>query len=719
MKSRRPVALRSASQESSASLPDRRRDFFKDILQRIQGLPDNSILPQDTQDELKKYSRKQTSEKAVVRLTDYPVFAVKSVISSLLQNLDGNLSVLINDLLKEIRLTDDSMKYMSDNTKLKIKLENYTRENLSRYLPVVSGSSTDVPMEQLQKDLSGFFTDENGLVVGNIFEPLFHSFIPEEKIKAFLATSSFIKPDGQASVGYFISKFINNHKFDLIQELFEKGFKPTSPQDWKDNLPQEYYESFPPAFWKLKEWNQFLPFVELSRRYSLDIHDFIKYSFYKDNERLIRMGQDIRQEKRQIPIRPSKHAPFMTIYNENEMELLQRTRPWVEGLICVLIKPKKNCEMYLSKPYGTFYFPNDSFFKDLANPKFVCQQKPNSRVFSMKNANIKMDSELYVFHLLKNGQIVPQTYQVYEKGVKYATTEHSHLRIAKIEEYFLSLPYENLSPVDQDTLRDVFVNDLSFFLSTAFDDKLDFDRMALDIVSSTLSKAQCKPLKECFEHVFQVCFLFDPRYNMNLLSSIAKERMNLFFYKLDNLDELPVEFYYPQYHFLEKEKQQSFDRWRKRCMDNFIIEKLYVLFTKNYPILRVKLPEFHSFSSPSKTILLNVDSGEKLSLLHPYLNQYIYLPEVAESIRQNQEYIVDGNPISPETVLAIEHFFDIERVRAGLGSYLMDNEYELVSTTSMEASTQEYQIEEERQVLETLPDFKEKAYKFLDLLSVA
>jgi len=713
MKSRRPVALRNAPQEPSASLPDRRRDFFKDILQRIQDLPDNNLLPQDIQDELKKYSRTQTSEKAVIRLTDYPVFAVKSVVSSLLRNLDGNLATLINNLLKEIRLTDDSLKYMSENAKLKINLENYIRENLSKYLPtLLSGASTDVPMEQLQKDLSGFFAVENG---DNIFDPLFHSFIPEEKIKTFLATSDFIKPDGQVSIGYFISKFINEHKFDLIQELFEKGFQPTSPQDWKDVLPREYYDSFPEALWKLREWGQFLPFVELSKRYSLSIHDFIKYSFYKDHERLIRMGQEIRQ----IPIRPSKHAPFMKIYDENEMELLQRTRPWVEGLICVLIKPKKNCELYLSKPYGKFYFPNDAFYKDLANPNFICQQEPSTRVFSMKNANIKLDSELYVFHLLKDGQIAPQTLQVYERGVQYMTTQHSHLRIAKVEEYFLSLPYENMSPVDQDTLCDVFVNDLSFFLSTVFDDKLDFDRMALDIVSSILSKIQNKSLKTCLEHVFQVCFLFNPRYNMNLLSSIVNERMNLFFYQLDNLDELPIEFYYPQYHFLEQEKQQSFDRWRKRCMDNFIIEKLYVLFTKNYPILKVKLPEINSSSSPPKSILLNVETGEKLSLLLPYLNQYIYLPEVAESIRQNQEYIVEGNPISPETVLAIEHFFNIERVRAGLGSYLMDNDYELVPTTSFETITHEYQIVEEKQVLETLPDFKEKAYKFLDLLSIA
>jgi hypothetical protein len=712
MKSRRPVALRSAPQEPSASLPDRRRDFFKDILQRIQDLPDNNLLPQDIQDELKKYSRTQTSEKTVIRLTDYPVFAVKSVVSSLLRNLDGNLATLINNLLKEIRLTDDSLKYMSENAKLKINLEKYIRENLSKYLPtLLSGASTDVPMEQLQKDLSGFFAVENG---DNIFDPLFHSFIPEEKIKTFLATSDFIKPDGQVSIGYFISKFINEHKFDLIQELFEKGFQPTSPQDWKDVLPRGYYDSFPLALWKLREWGQFLPFVELSKRYSLSIHDFIKYSFYKDHERLIRMGQEIRQ----IPIRPSKHAPFMKIYDENEMELLQRTRPWVEGLICVLIKPKKNCELYLSKPYGKFYFPNDAFYKDLANPNFICQQEPSTRVFSMKNANIKLDSELYVFHLLKNGQIVPQTLQAYEKGVQYMTTQHSHLRIAKVEEYFLSLPYENMSPVDQDTLRDVFVNDLSFFLSTVFDDKLDFDRMAFDIVSSILSKIQNKSLKTCLERVFQVCFLFNPRYNMNLLSSIVNERMNLFFYQLDNLDELPVEFYYPQYHFLEQEKQQSFDRWRKRCMDNFTIEKLYVLFAKNYPILKVKLPEINSSSSPPKTILLNVETGEKLSLLLPYLNQYIYLPEVAESIHQNQEYIVDGNPISPEIVLAIEHFFDIERVRAGLGSYLMDNDYELVLATSIETRTNEYQIVEERQVLENLPDFKEKAYKFLDLLSI-
>lgn len=719
MKARRPVALRTASRPATTSLPDRRRGFFKDIQDRLQGTPDHERLPQAIQDDIKKYSRSQNSEKVLVKLTDYPVFAVRQILSALLQDIDGNISNTISNVIKEIKLNNNDMKYMSYDNQLKHKLNEYVEKNLSKYLPTTTPNTitTDVSMEQLQKDLSGMFeVEEGGDVVGDVFGPLFHSFTPEEKIKLFLATIDPIKP-----LQHQVSNFVSLHRFDLIRELFEKGFQPTSPQDWKDALPEEYYNKFPSILWQIKTWGQLQPFIELSKRYSLDIHDFIKYSFYRDHERLIRLGQEIRSEKRLVPIHPSKHAPFMTIYDENELMLLQRTRPWVDGLVAVLIKPIKNCELYMSKPYGGYYFTTDTFYKDLINPQYKCSQEKKSRVFSITHTGYS--SQFYVHHLLRNGQIVPQTFQVYEKGVQYMTMDNPRLRIPKIEEYFLSLPFHALSNTDQDFFRNIFTPELSFFLTTVFDDKMDFDGMASDIVSSVLTKMGDKPLKECLGRVFQLYFLFSPRYNMSLLSNVINERMNLFFYNLENLDEAPIEFYHPQYHFLEEEQQKSFDRWHDRCKNNFIIEKLYYLFIKNYPSLRVKMPDTHSSSFPPKTILLNVEMGEKLSLLHPYHNHYIHLPEVAESIIKDQEYLIDGKPLPAGVVSSMEYFFDLERVRSGFGSYLMDNQYEILTpiapqptiTKEKKETDEEDTIEE----LETLPDFKEKAFQFLDLLSAS
>lgn len=713
MKSRRPVALRGASRRTTAiSLSDRRRDFFQRILERLQQLPEQDRLPQDIQDELKKYSRSQNSEKIIVRLTDYPVFAVKQVLSALLQDIDGNLSMLVSNMLKEIRLNDETMKYMSEENRLKMKLNQYVEANLSKYLPTSTGTETDVPMDQLQKDLAKFFPIEDNEVVGNIFEPLFHSFLPEETIKLFLTTTDPIMP-----LQHQISKFLGAHKFNLIQKLFETGFQPTSPQDWKDALPPEYYERFPTALWKLRSWDQFLPFIELSKRYSLNIHDLIKYSFYKDNERLIRIGHQILEEKRVIPIRPSKHAPFLSVFDENETIMLQRTRPWIDGLVCVLLKPKTNADIYLSKPYGKkYFFTTDALYKDLANDQYKCGQEKNSRVFSIDYAGFH--SEFYVYHLLRDGRIVPQTYRDYEKGVQYMTMDRPQVSIPKVVEYFLSLPFDGLSTVDQDFFRDIFIPDISFFLSTLYDDKMDFDAMATDIFSGMLAKTADKSLKTFLEHAFHLYFLFSPRYNLNLLSTVIKERMNLFFYNLENINELPVEFYYPQFHFLEEEKQQTFQRWHDRCRNNFVIEKLYYLFTKNYPVLRVRMPESRISSSPPKSILLNVEIGESLSLLHPYRDQYIRLPEIAESLLQNQEYLVDGEPLSFDTVSSMEHFYDMERVRAGMGSYLMDNDYEiLISSTETQHSVDVVVEEEKEPELEALPHFKEKAYQFLELLS--
>lgn len=710
MRSRRRVALRGAPQEpSTTSLADRRRAFIKDILQRIQGLPQDDRLPGDIQDDIKKYSRTQNSEKAIVRLTDYPVQAVQSVLTALLQDLDGSLSLIVNNMLKEIRLSDETLRYMTLDTQLKLKLAQYVQENLSVYLPgAIDGPRTDVPLEKLRQDLAQFFPKD----VGNVFEPLFHSFIEEEKIKTFLATCNFIRPDGQVSIRPFVSKFIDDHRFDPIQKLLEGGFKPTSPNDWKDALPQEYYESFPATLWRLREWDQFRPFVELTRRYSLDIHDFIRYAFYKDNERLIRLGHEIRKEKPE-KIGPSRHAPYHVFYNQDEAQLLQRTRPWVNGLVSVLIKPKSHCDIYLGRPYEGFFFPTDVFYKDLANPEIVCKQEKSSRVFSIQNPGISKDAEMFIYHLMMDGQIVPQTYTIYEKGVGYMSTERPRVRIPKIEEFFLSsLSYENMSPVDQEIIHTKIHNDLVCFLPIIFDDKLDFDAMSSTIVSSLLTRHQDKPLRVFLKHAFNLYFLFSPRYNLDLLSNVIRDRMGLFFYRLENLDGLPVDFYYPQYHFLDKEKQGVFDRWRERCVNNFTTEMLYYLFARNYPVLQIRAPETHLSSSIPKSILLGVEVGDKISLLHPYQDQYVFLPDVAESIIQNQEYLVHKKPIHSGVLSCIETFFDLERVRAGLGSYMMDNDYEMPLTMPTQDEVEE--IEETPNTLpETLPGFREKAYEFL------
>lgn len=714
MKSRRRVALRGTPQEPSALLADRRRDFIKDILQRIQDLPQDDKPPRDIQDDIKKYARTQNSEKAIVRLTDYPVSAIQSVLTALLQDLDGNLSLVVNKMLKEIRLAD--LQYMTFDTQLKMKLAQYVQENLSAYLPdTIDGPRTDVTLEKLQQDLAGFFPQDDGEVVGNVFEPLFHSFLDEEKIKTFLATCEFVKPDGQVSIRPFVSRFINDHRFDPIQKLFESGFRPTSPNDWKDALPPKYYESFPATLWRLKEWDQFKPFVELTRRYSLDIHDFIRYSFYKDNERLIRLGHEIRGETPE-KIKPSKHAPYHVFYNQDEAQLLQRTRPWVDGLVSVLIKPKNNCDLYIGRPYEGFYFPTDMFYKDLANPEIVCKQEKSSRVFSIKTLGISKDAEMYIYHLMMDGQIIAQNYSIYEKGVAYMSVEKPRVRIPKIEEFFLSLSYENMSPVDQKIIHEKIHNDLVCFLPTVFDDKLEFDAMSSTIVSSLLDKHQHKPLRDYLKYAFNIYFLFSPRYNLDLLTNVIKDRMNLFFYQLENLDELPVDFYYPQYHFLEKEKQNVFDRWRERCMNNFITETLYYLFIRNYPVLQVQSPETHISSSIPKAILLGVEVGDKISLLHPYQDQYIFLPDVAESIIQNQEYLVNKKPIHPDLLSFMEKFFDLERVRAGLGSYMMDNDYDVPLTMPIQDEKGYFDEDTSSILPETLPDFKEKAYEFLALL---
>lgn len=295
--------------------------------------------------------------------------------------------------------------------------------------------------------------------------------------------------------------------------------------------------------------------------------------------------------------------------------------------------------------------------------------------------------------------------------------EQGRFQIPHIKEHFLSLPFQGMSPIDQSILRDKFITDIAFFLTTLFEEPLDYDRMARDIVVSMLDKHRKKPLKQVLGYAFQLYFLFSPRYNLSLLSNVVKERMNLFFYHLKHLDELPVEFYYPQYHFLEPEKKSTFDRWRTRCMNGFTMESLYFLFSKNYPVLHIRLPDTSYVSTPPKTILLSVETGEKLFLLHPYEDQYIHLPSVAESVLQEEEYLIGNTPLSSTTLRQMTKFYDWDRVQAGLGSYLMDNDYELIPTRLLPTTVQEIVTEELPPPLVDLPDFKVKAYEFLELLS--
>ena len=372
--------------------------------------------------------------------------------------------------------------------------------------------------------------------------------------------------------------------------------------------------------------------------------------------------------------------------------------------------PKNGCEQYTGRPYGKYNFPTDSFYKDLANLNYSSSQEKNTCVFTIQNAELSIHAEMKIYLLLQNGQIIPQTYSVFEDGVRYMSTERPRIQFPKITEHFLNLPLADMSENDQQTICQQIKHDLTFFLSMIMDEKLDFDAMAFSMVSSLMDKNKDKPLQEFLQHVFQYYFLFSPRYNLDLMSTVIKQRMNLFFYRLDQLDEVPVSFYYPQYNFLGEEKQQCFDRWMKRCQNNFVQESLYCLFMKNYPALRVKLHDYSFTSTPPQSILLGVDEGDKLSLLHPYKDQYIYLPDVASSILQGQEYLVNGKPIEVAVMIQIESYFNLERVRAGLGSYMMDNDFELDAPSFIPTTTSIYTP---FQPPDSLPDFKEHAFSLL------
>lgn len=72
----------------------------------------------------------------------------------------------------------------------------------------------------------------------------------------------------------------------------------------------------------------------------------------------------------------------------------------------------------------------------------------------------------------------------------------------------------------------------------------------------------------------------------------------------------------------------------------------------------------------------------------------------------------------------MERFFDLGRVQVGLGAIFLDHDYEIMDSGSQHTILSPNQTDSNEQedktipTLETLPNFKENAYKFLELLSV-
>lgn len=696
MKSRRRVAPRAAPAAATTTI-DPRRVFLENILTRIQFLGDKDRMPQDVQDEIRAYSRTSISEKPILRVVDFPAHAVRHVFNGLLQHgAGGNLSVLMEPLLRDVFLTDEELRYIDRDTRIRRKLTDYVR----------NGGMMEKPIATVEEDLAKLIGRDDV----NDFAPLFRAHIPEEEVRRFLLDIPLDR-----SVQRAVSRFVQGHRFTPIQKLLEGGFRPASPRDWKEALPADYYDQFPPALWHLTEWEQFRSFAELSRQHSLDLSDFIKYAFYKGNEKLIRLGEDTRAAPTTTTTTTATPTLISTFYNASEVELLQRTRPWVEGFVSVLIEPVSGCDLYVGRPYnGSYYFPQDVFFRDLANQD-VRQEHRGGKTLVLTHARSALPpAEMRVFHLLADGQILPQTRRVYEEGVRWIASGRARLTLPKVKEHMLSLPFEDLSPADQEVVLRKVRGDLTFFLSRVFDDELDLDAISSRLVDAAL--AMTDSFRGFLSHVFQLYFMLAPRYNMDVVSGVIRDRLNLFFYRLDSLCALPVEFYYPQFPFLADPEKESFRRWRQRCLDSFILETLASVFARNYPILRVRVPDHHSFTCSPPPKLIPVSAREKLALLHPHLNTFLYLPEVAASILAEEEYLVGGSPLPRETTTDMARFLDLDRVRAGLASLMMDNEYEVPTTLAVGTTTTTTTTTPAAANLE-LSGFRENAYRFLELLS--
>ena len=694
-----------------AVLQDQRREFYTRLQDSVRDLDPLDDLPETVQQIIRSYATSQSSEDDLRALIGFNVGQVRQILLLLLDAealRSTNLSPIIMTFARENVNINDENKHIEYNKLVKLLLEKYIRKNLSVYLEDEDITPrTNVSIEKLQEDLKKLMpvdSKDEG-VIDNPFENLFSIPLPEDIVKKFLV--GLTKTEG--SVRSKVFQFVKEHRFEPIKILFENNFKPETPADWKHVLPQQYYEQFPSYFWNLTSWADFKKYDDLSKNLSLDINDLIKYKFYTKKS-VLRVGGDMSElsastEKVKVPIHPSRHAPFMTIPNRTEIELLQRTRPWVDGLVSVLIKPDTQT-IYQGKPYHDgYYFPQNFFYRDLANEDIIKTQDPKSNLFTIRSNGIKHN--MYIYHLMKDGNIIPQTHASFEKGLNYIKNKKEAIIIPNVVLHFLMQHHANLAPADYLFFQRKFRSEISLYLSSLYDEKLDTDKIANDIEKSAYDSSHT--LNEYLKNIFNVFFLINPRYYyLDKITTVFKERLNMFFYNINKIHELPIEFYFPQYHFLEKKDQEEFLSWRNRSMEVFILESIYNLFSTNYPILKTNL-KTHNIKQPNPD--WNVGTGSKLALLVPYKNKYISLPPLAKSILQHEEFNIDGKNVDKKFIASLTKYFNLEKAQYGLGAYFMDNEYELANDFYRFENIKE---DEKVQVVPHLNNFKEKAYAFLN-----
>lgn len=684
-------------------LVDRRRDFFTHLLEKIQHLPEDlQVLPDAIQAEIRAHSRTQNSEKDLLLLTDYTIKELMEVLPFLLQPphlRTIRLDPIIRSFISAYRLRQEDVLVEEDadleyNHRIYRRLQRYVRQHLSIFIPDLPPDieKTDVPMDQLQKDLYHLHPTDD------LFESLFTSYIPDEIIKNFLATGAFQMPTGEYNIRWAVHSFTRHHQFDLIRKILEEEI---TVSDWKSRVPAPYYEKYPATFWKLQTWDEFASVLDHILRHSMDIDTFMRLYFKKDKRKLIHEAP----EKSHHPIHRNE-PKLLKIRNRAEELMIARYRPYIPGLATVLLKPvSPDCTDYLGGSFQDYFFPTDKFFHDLV--EFPHDQPRDILHITIDIYTEPVVRKIRIFHLLTDGRILPQTSAEYKKGQRYLEEDRRPDR-KTIRDFLLRSELSYLAINDLSFLRDKIRNDLSLFLNLLYTDKMDTDKIAAMIEESLL--ASSVRLEDYLSQAFSFFAQIHPRYELHMAFPEIRERWDMFFYRFDRVMP-PLEIWFPRFHVFDETQRKEFLRWFDRNRLTFIQENLFLLLKQNYDFLRIKIP-FESFHSKIPDNCVSATTDRKLAILVSHDGAWFDLPRLGQAIRDEEELLDVPDPFLK---LVKEHFV-VDRITKGFAAILLPNGYELLDETeNIIVPKNDFVLPIVPSVYpsEHLPDFKSQAFALL------
>lgn len=686
-----------AARDVREEMIKKRRDFFLSVLSRLQ----QDHVPDEIRTEMRAFARSQLSEVGILDAIDCSVDELRAVIEFLLLPTNlclTNLGKPIREFLQDRRANDEIERHGAGeatvegyDNRLWLRLARYARESLSTHIPG-SGGLVDTPIDQVEKDLHKLFVPDNP------FASIFGHFIPEDVIKSFL-----VAPHTDEGVRVAIHRFIREHSFDLIFQAFDLGFQPRSFEDWVEVFPRGFLDRFPPVMWKLTKVEDFRALHSAMMKTSFPIEDFV-HAYLALSRKNLRLLDPV-PRRVPSPAPPRRAINELRVRNTGLAELIERTRPEIERHIAVLIEPLDNDLTYTAQRYkGTPYFyPTDAFFHDLVrNP---VEQPRDVLSIMLSNFDPPRVRRVRVAHLLDDGRIEPQTHSMFLKSRQRVDTDET-IQIPHVIDHMLSLPLGSLSARDLTSLRDHFRKSISILLTDIFIEKLDTDSIASEIEDTIAATSES--LRHYLSRVFNVVLLIDPRYGMRELFPGIVDRLNMFYYRLETIGDLPVDFYYPQNALLED--TSSFVSWRDTACRSFCTASIMRVLRVYYPFLRVTVQVdvvrgFKPVYKPHQT--------ESFTLLVPYKGKFLFLPDVARAILQQEELSATSKTFLDNIAV----FFDLDRVKDAFAAILDTSGFEIQEETATAPSVLRLDVSTDLPAVEeNLPGFRARAFALLDRL---